>query len=200
MNKPVIGDPKKERPIKYTGPMRWDAILKRIPECIPLMGAEIGVLHADTAYRILKARPLVTHIMIDPWIVQPRTGSFAQSGDNCSQKDQGFHDTAYNYTVKRVAFSGARARIMRMLSHEAARLISDSSLDYVFIDGDHSYEGVKRDIGLWIGKVKSGGWMGFHDYGMIVNPRLTGVKQAVDEYFKDRKIEMDDEDTAFIVV
>jgi predicted O-methyltransferase YrrM len=37
-------------------------------------------------------------------------------------------------------------------------------IDLIFIDGDHSTEGLEGDIMAWLPWVKSGGWMLFHDY------------------------------------
>jgi predicted O-methyltransferase YrrM len=48
----------------------------------------------------------------------------------------------------------------------------------LFIDGDHSYAGVKRDL-EWIKLVKPGGIIAFHDYN---DNKKYGVKKAVDEY------------------
>lgn len=45
---------------------------------------------------------------------------------------------------------------------------SSMALDFIFIDGDHSYEGVKKDYEHWIGAVKNGGHILFHD---AVDPR-----------------------------
>lgn len=194
VKKQIIGDIKKERPIPYTGPMRWEAILKRIPMNEKIIGAEIGVLCGETASRILKERPLVTHIMIDPWQVQGPESSFTQSGDNCSKQSQKYHDSAYQITVDKVKRYGARAIIKRMYSVDAVKTIPDKSLFYVFIDGNHSYPGCLQDNQLWFPKVKPGGWIGGHDYGM---PRTPGVKQAVDEFYKGKEIELDYEDTWF---
>lgn len=47
----------------------------------------------------------------------------------------------------------------------------------VFIDGDHTYQGVKKDINALSGSVISGGYLCFHDY----RPSFPGVIQAVDE-------------------
>lgn len=193
--KVVVADPKVKRDVTYPCPMRWEAVLRRIPEGVALRGAEIGVLHGDTAFRILRDRPMVTHTMIDPWVVQPRDGSFAKSGDNCSKKPQGFHDTAFEYTKKRVAFAGKRAQIVRGFSLDVSKTVPDGSLDYCFIDGDHSYDGCMADIKAWRSKVRPGGWIGGHDYG---NKRLPGVKQAVDESFQTGQIETDVEDTWFV--
>lgn len=60
----------------------------------------------------------------------------------------------------------------------AANIIS---IHVLLIDGDHSYEGVTRDIDAWIPYLVSGGWILFHDYD-ITSP---GVIKAVDEYVRD---------------
>jgi cephalosporin hydroxylase len=42
-------------------------------------------------------------------------------------------------------------------------LLGETQLDFLFIDGDHTYEGVKQDYEMYKGLVKEGGWIGFHD-------------------------------------
>jgi predicted O-methyltransferase YrrM len=39
-------------------------------------------------------------------------------------------------------------------------------IDLLFIDGDHSFEGVTRDIEAWVPHVRSGGLVLFHDTGL----------------------------------
>ena len=41
----------------------------------------------------------------------------------------------------------------------------DKKIDFLFIDGDHSYEGVKADVDAWFPKLKSGGIIVMHDIG-----------------------------------
>jgi predicted O-methyltransferase YrrM len=50
--------------------------------------------------------------------------------------------------------------------------------DFIFIDGDHSYEGVLSDIELYLPKLKPGGCVAFHDY---VGSSFHGLQQAVNE-------------------
>lgn len=42
-------------------------------------------------------------------------------------------------------------------------MLKGQSLDFLFIDGDHSYEGVKADYDMYSPLVRSGGLIGFHD-------------------------------------
>ena len=70
--------------------------------------------------------------------------------------------------------------VIPMLSNsvDAAKRFKDKSIDFVFIDADHSYESVKEDLNVWWPKVKVGGAIGGHDYHSSF-----GVVKAVDEFF-----------------
>jgi hypothetical protein len=67
--------------------------------------------------------------------------------------------------------------VVPSLSVDAAANFPNGSLDFVFIDADHSYEGVRRDIEAWLPKVKPGGLLAGDDY---CYPGCEGVKRAVD--------------------
>lgn len=43
------------------------------------------------------------------------------------------------------------------------KILNGKQIDYLFIDGDHTYEGVKTDFHLYKELVKPGGTIGFHD-------------------------------------
>lgn len=55
----------------------------------------------------------------------------------------------------------------------------NEEIDYMFIDGDHTYNGVMVDCKLWLPKLKSGGLVTFHDHQNIA---FWGVAKAVKEY------------------
>ncbi len=57
----------------------------------------------------------------------------------------------------------------------------------VYIDADHSYEWVKRDIEAWWPLIPSGGILAGHDYG---NENF-GVKQAVDEFTIGKQLKLE---------
>jgi hypothetical protein len=67
-------------------------------------------------------------------------------------------------------------------SWDAANYFPDKSLDFVFIDACHEYESVKKDILVWMPKIKDGGILSGHDYGR----GFPGVAQAVDEIFGNK--------------
>lgn len=66
------------------------------------------------------------------------------------------------------------------LSWEGAARYGNASLDYVYIDADHHYDAVCRDIDAWLPKIKPGGLISGHDF--CEYPEF-GVIQAVTERF-----------------
>jgi hypothetical protein len=62
----------------------------------------------------------------------------------------------------------------------------DNTYDIIYIDGDHSYGGVKYDLINAFSKIKNGGYIMGHDYEMNMkkakNMYNFGVKLAVDEF------------------
>lgn len=71
--------------------------------------------------------------------------------------------------LKSLAREQQRVELVQANSHEAAtrervqRLLNGRTVDFLFIDGDHSYEGVKRDFELYAPLVRPGGLIAFHD-------------------------------------
>lgn len=67
-------------------------------------------------------------------------------------------------------------------------------IDFLFIDGDHSYEGVKADILGFSPHVRLGGVIAGHDYGPWPDGitgelrEFIGVRKAVDEIFPNATI------------
>ncbi len=75
---------------------------------------------------------------------------------------------------------------IQAISWEAASYYEDNSLDFVFLDADHSYDSVKKDLEAWWPKVKLGGIFAGHDYTELGY----GVKKAVDEFFNIMRIKI----------
>lgn len=76
---------------------------------------------------------------------------------------------------------------IRMRSCDASKLYEDDSIDFIFVDGDHSYEGVLSDLENWFPKLKLGGTIVGHDYG---NENHPGLKKAADEFSYKYNISM----------
>jgi cephalosporin hydroxylase len=64
-------------------------------------------------------------------------------------------------------------------------IVGKESLDFMFIDGDHSYEGVKADFENFSGLVKKGGYIAFHDITDSDYHRFYGC--FVEKFWKEIK-------------
>jgi cephalosporin hydroxylase len=74
-------------------------------------------------------------------------------------------------------------------SYNVVDEFEDNSFDFIYIDASHTYEDTKKDIELYLPKVKKGGIIGGHDYQQDEFP---GVKKSVlelvgkpDDVFRD---------------
>ena len=68
--------------------------------------------------------------------------------------------------------------IIKDTSKNASNNFKNSSIDFLMIDADHSYESVTNDIRNWFNKVKPGGYIAGDDYGVF-----DSVTNAVNDYF-----------------
>jgi hypothetical protein len=71
---------------------------------------------------------------------------------------------------------------LRMTSRQASELFPNKGVDFVFLDANHTTEGVLEDIDCWKPKVIPGGVLAGNDY------EWESVKKAVDDRFPDRKV------------
>ena len=84
---------------------------------------------------------------------------------------------------------GDRVKLFHKYSVDGAKEFEDNTLDFVYLDGDHSYNAVKDDLHSWYPKLKVGGVICGHDFSVEdVSERLC-VAWAVTEFFN--QIELD---------
>lgn len=76
--------------------------------------------------------------------------------------------------------------IIRMNSEEAFKFFDGKSFDFVYIDANHDYEHVKKDLQWWE-RLGHNSIIGGHDYGSYDGE---GVKKAVDEFAKENNREV----------
>lgn len=158
----------------------------RVVKMLPrnAVGAEIGVWKGDfSAHLIRFTRPTRLHL-IDPWQFQadlPRAwyGGLAAG----SQADM---DAISDGVRARFAseMAAGTVEVHRTTSVEALARLDDGSLDWIYIDGNHLYEGVRDDLRAALPKVRPGGLIACDDYG---SPGWweDGVRKAVDEFVAD---------------
>jgi len=128
-------------------------------------GAEIGVDRARFSEFMFKFIPGLHLTCIDNW-------------------DPHFRgESRYNSTLARLA--PYNATVIRKASMDALDDVPDDSLDFVYIDANHTFDYVMQDIIGWSKKVKFGGVVAGHDYYRF---RFSGVIAAVDVYTQQHGI------------
>jgi predicted O-methyltransferase YrrM len=141
-------------------------------------GAEIGVWHGKFSSKLKAANPALTLLCVDAW-----------------QSFHGYVDTKAS-THMAEAEAAARALLEPMgcdirkgTSVDIAATVPDRSLDFVYIDADHSKRAVLEDLRAWAPKVKSGGVISGHDYCVNPDRPFIQVIDAVREFTADTGIQ-----------
>jgi len=149
-------------------------------------GIEIGVRTGDYSEKILDKSNLCRLYSIDPWIKFK-----SKEYDDISNFDQKQHNSNYLKTIMKLMRFKTRSVCLRMTSKDASKLFKNKSLDFIYIDAVHSYNGCKQDIDLWWPKLKKRGIFSGHDY---LNGKLPegnfGVKKAVDKFVKKNNLRL----------
>lgn len=123
------------------------------------IGAEIGVQQGFNALRIFNGGYNGQLLCVDNWV---RPAEFAEAKERLQGLNVVFHQGD---------------------SADTASQYKNGSLDFVYIDADHSYEGVKRDFYAWYKKVRKGGIISGHDYAPATHKNdCDGVRQFIEEY------------------
>lgn len=174
-----------KRPLKRLVPGPRDFLISMFPP--QSVGAEIGVWKGDFSSRLMKrVHPRVLHL-VDPWQHSSdpvHQGAWYAGG---IAQDQAEMDAIAEGVIKRFAKELADGRVVlhRGLSVVVAEEIEDGSLDWVYIDGDHSYGAVVADLEAWWTKIVPGGLLAGDDYSQG-GWWGDGVMRAVDEFFAGR--------------
>ena len=138
-----------------------------------LIGCEIGVREGYNAVNILQNLNIKKLYLVDPYLPY----YIKEKGET---RDPSNTERACR---KRLILFGNRAIFIKEKSEDAIKQIKDE-LDFVYIDGNHAYEFVKRDLELYYPKVKVGGVIGGHDF----KPKYYGVAKAVLEFTEKNEL------------
>lgn len=156
------GEPLPQVPDELIDGCRMCSSRYRMLELLPKRGrvVELGTYKGDFARRILETcEPQELHVV---------------------DIDYSQFDTSLLRSASVVKHEG--------LTHEVMATFADASVDWVYVDGDHSEAGVTRDAEAAAAKIKPGGLMIFNDFAHI-DPRLGryGIHRAVIRFVTRRR-------------
>ena len=143
--------------------------------------AEVGIGYGTHAKYLLKTTNVEKLILVDPTKYYPNDG-FATDIMNMEAEIPGNNfNELYDLINKKLSPWNNRYRWFRKESLTITQdEVPDESLDCVFVDGDHSYEAVVKDLPFWWKKIRSGGQLLGDDYWM---PQVAkAVHEFADSY------------------
>jgi hypothetical protein len=158
------------------------ALLERLPKAS--VCAEIGVYKGEFSRQILEiTQPDRLHL-IDPWKFFDGD-VYANAWYGRTSGGQAAMDLLYDDLRERLQaeIDTGRVIVHRTYSQQIAGSFPEKYFDWVYIDGNHLYEFVKRDLHAFRSRVKDGGFLAGDDYG-VTGWWDDGVTRAVDEFVK----------------
>jgi predicted O-methyltransferase YrrM len=164
-------------------PIPWTSAIGLIPllRCHGenLIGCEVGCYAGTNVVYFLENLPNLSKLYtIDPYIEYQDGPTNFVSQDHC--------DKIKTVFLENIAPFNDRVEFINETAVDAVDKIPNNSLDYIFIDGDHSYEAVNRDIRNYYSKVKSGGIFAGHDFSW----HKQEVQRAVFEFMQEQGIDI----------
>lgn len=154
---------------------RYDTLADIIQKNDLKIGVEIGVKRGQNIAKILQVCPTFIFHAVDCWDPKLQYINWGKGAQIVNEKF--FNKILHAHPDNIIKHKGYSLPVSAEFENE--------SLDLIFIDGDHSYEGCRDDINAWLPKLKTGGFMAGHDYG---HERFPGVKKIVDELFPQAEI------------
>jgi hypothetical protein len=155
----------------FTYPHLYSHVVKKFPTNSHFveLGSWKGMSAAFMAVEIINSSKNIRFDCIDIW---------SPDGYLSDQTQKEFGDELMQCFLTNIEPVKHVINVIRKDSAAAAADYADHSLDFVFIDADHSYEGVKKDILAWLPKMKPDGILAGHDYAWH-----EPIRQAVSDVF-----------------
>lgn len=157
--------------MKLDSPMRRWQVLAGLAQSIDAKTfVEVGCKEGRTTGYMLASLPDLKVTAIDPWCPVPNSAE-SYEGWDFEKIERDFWNNIGEHKD--------RLTMMQTVSSAAVQQVPDGSVDLVFIDAAHDYQGCLEDIRLWLPKVREGGILAGHDF----QHRFPGVHRAVAECF-----------------
>ncbi|SHH17575.1 Methyltransferase domain-containing protein [Cognatiyoonia sediminum] len=136
-------------------------MLKKMPK--EAVCVEIGVWKGEfSTILVEELRPKHLYL-IDPWAVQDdAAGGASLAGAQDKARMDRIHDHVAEKFAQQIA-SGS-VSILRDFSVPALATFDGGAIDFAYVDGDHTYEGVLSDLEALHPKLKVGGVVMMDDY------------------------------------
>jgi hypothetical protein len=163
------------------------------------VGAEVGTWKGDfAAWLLRRANPTRLHL-IDPWESRPDPAyADARYGDRKPGSQERL-DAIYDSVCQRFASEISDGRVLIHRSRALDAVGGLESLDWAYLDGDHTYEAVKAELERFYPLIRPGGALAGDDSGRA-GWWEDGVRRAVDEFAAAREGQLTVVGDQFLIV
>jgi len=144
-----------------------------------LVGAEIGVYKGENSLSILKTLKIKKLYLIDP---------YKKYNNYDNPYDENIFDFEKIMKKAKKLLKKYPVEFIRKFSIDAS--VGIEKLDFVYIDGNHTYDFVKEDIQTYWNKLKKGGVLAGHDIENGEYEDNNGVVDAVMEFVYKNKLRL----------
>mgnify|MGYP004447172199 CR=1 FL=1 len=150
--------------------------------------AEIGVWKGNFSHKILRRDPKELHL-IDPWAHQDyKKRWYSIEQEKMDKIHLGVQERFKNCP---------NVKIHRKFSTEVK--FPKNYFDWVYVDGNHSYEFVLKDLNYYFPLIKKGGYLCGDDYGWRDADCPKGPKVAVDEFALKNNLKLKISGNQFVI-
>jgi hypothetical protein len=134
-------------------------------------GVEVGVAAGEYSEAICQSNPQMKLYGVDPWA--------PYRGYRDYTREKTFEKLYHDATTRLAKYPNYE--FIKSFSTDALERFSDNSLDFVYIDANHTDPFITQDLEGWSHKVRPGGIVSGHDYAI-------DVQKAVIKYTLDKSI------------
>ena len=134
-----------------------------------LVGCEVGVMKGTHAMELIEILPMKKLYLVDPYLPYIDFDGYIKKKVLLDKK------IAYN------KLKDYNVEFIYKNSKKSSKMFMGDTLDFVYIDANHSYKHVLEDINFWYPKVKDGGVIGGHDFDSQHQDVILAVLEFMDK-------------------
>ncbi len=141
---------------------RFNLWISLVESCKVKTMAEVGVYKGDFASQLLQhCDSIEKYYLIDPW-------RHLEDWNKPANKNNNTFEQFFLETKEKTSFVADKTVILRGKTTEVVEKIPNESLDFAYIDGDHTLKGITIDLIRLFDKIRVGGWIGGDDFSRSI--------------------------------
>ena len=148
---------------------------------------EVGVWKGDFSKQIWNISNPNLLVLVDSWTFDEKVRGCAPQVNGEEPLNQNFFDQAKKDTYDKFE-NIQNVHILEFNSLQASSKYEDNFFDYIYIDAEHTYNAVTKDLEVWYPKLKKNGTLFGDDYYWREEDDTLSVHKAYQEFIQKNHI------------